>query len=359
MDCFNLKKLYQDKPGGPKWDALHWNNGKSRTVISGSKDTFDPTKCSENRGNVRWTIDGKGQLLFNGSTSGLQEPRFHLNNPSSYFFRDVECTFYMMRVKDKNTNWAGPNIGVRSGPDGHSDPKKYCDAHTYYQRIRYDGTVDCEKENKHNLSSTRNFGNKWNGAKFPFNKWVGYKSVTYNLSNGVKFELYRDMTEGKNGGTWEKLCETSDVGGWAPPQDPPACSYAKDYIPMQGGGVIVMRNTGVSDARYKWMTVREIIPKKSSETDDETAVGTENVTTRDLLDQDFVYEEGRCYCGEALENENENDEECVACNECPVEGCVEECEANVENVEDNEEANVNVNAQDSGDESQDGWCALL
>ena len=283
MDVFGIKKMYQDKSGGPSWNGLHWANGVSRTLTSGQKDSYDRTQCSENRGNVPWTIDGKGFLWFNGKCSSKTEPRFHLNNPTDYFFRDVECTMYMMRMADDNTNWAGPNCGVRSGPNGHSISSEYCDAHTYYQRIRYDGNMDIEKELKHPDSSTRCTTNVWKGGKFPFNQWVGYKSVTYNTVvngvQGVRMELYRDMTNGTNGGTWELLGTTTDTGGWAPPQSSPVCSYAKDYIPLTGGGVIVMRNTGVSNCQYKWMTVREIVPTKCSDDFFDNKVETTKVET--------------------------------------------------------------------------------
>ena len=109
-DCFGTKKIYQDKPGGPQWDSKQWNNGIARTLHSGDKDTYDPTKCSENRGNCDWSIDGKGQLSFNTKvSSGMCEPRLHLNNPSSYFFNSVEATFYFMRISDDKgkTAWCG------------------------------------------------------------------------------------------------------------------------------------------------------------------------------------------------------------------------------------------------------------
>ena len=319
VDVFGIKKIYQDKVGGPQWDSRHWNNGIKRTLSSGSKDTYDPTGCSENRGNVPWTIMGDGRLFFNGTCSGTTEPRFHLNNPSKYFFRDVECTMYMEREVDNNTNWAGPNCGVRSGPNGHSISSEYCDAHTYYQRIRYDGTADFEKELKHPDSSTRNLGNVWSGAKFPFQKWIGYKSVTYNTANGVHMELYRDVTGGLNGGTWVKLGSTDDTGGWAPPQASPVCSYAKDYIPMQGGGVIVMRNTGVTDARYQWMTVREIVSTPCVEdenTDNERSIikeMTNSVCTTEYTEENAVCSSGMCSLdGKNCEiNEVSNNEENV------------------------------------------------
>lgn len=270
-DVFGIKKIYKDDPDGPKWNALHWATGGSRTVYSGSKDPHDPTSCSENRGNVTWSIDGKGILNFNGTKSGTTEPRFHLNEPTKYFFKNVECTFYMMRLEDNDTNWGGCCLGVRSGPNGHSRSSDYCDAHTYYQRMRHDGYMDFEKELKHPKSSVKGRKNIWGGSRFPLNKWVGYKSVTRNAGNGVKLQLFRDETGGKNGGTWVKLGEYGDVNSWSPPQESPACSYRADFVPKEGGGVIVLRNTGVTDCLYKWMTVREITSSYVSDSAEDIA----------------------------------------------------------------------------------------
>ena len=311
-DVFGIKKVYKDKAGGPQWDARHWNSGCSRTIKSGDKDPEDPTQCSENRGNVTWTIDGNGLLVFNGTkSSGRTEPRFHLNKPEQYFFRDVECTFYIMRVKDDNTNWGGACLGVRSGPNGHSYSNEYCDAHTYYQRMRHDGKRDFEKELKHPQSSVKDSKYMWpNNAKFPYNKWIGYKSVTRNAGNGVKMQLYLDTTEGANGGTWVKLGEVGDVHSWAPPQVAPQCDYPSDFVPLEGGGVIVLRNTGVTNCMYKWMTVREITSSYVLESD--------NVDVDDLISDTSEFEtiEGECCTTDIVEESTG----CIQCEggACPI-----------------------------------------
>jgi len=331
LDVFGIKKVYKDDTNGPQWDALHWAKGGSRVVISGSKDPFDPTQCSENRGNVTWTIDGQGNLIFNGTrSSGTTEPRFHLNNPSKYFFENVECTFYYKRVSDNNTNWGGANIGVRSGPNGHSISSEFCDAHTYYQRIRHDGKIDFEKELKHPDSSVKGSVNIWNGGRLPFDKWIGYKSVTRNAGSGVRLELYIDLTEGVNGGTWTKLGEVRDAGGWAPPQAGTPCSYAPDYIPIPGGGVIVLRNTGVTNCVYKWMTVRAItssIYKNSF------------VSNRNLLEDDEEFDDEQsvpscCTTGECVPSNGE----CVMCEngQCSIDNA----NSNTEQGSDNSYCNL-------------------
>ena len=271
MDVFGIKKIYQDKPGGPQWDALHWSNGKSRTVKPGSRDTYDPTGCTDNRGNVNWTIDGKGQLLFNVTSSGLTQPRFHLDDTSKYFFKDVEATVYMMRVSDNNTGYGGITTGFRSSVYGHSLPQDYCEAHTYYTRIRFDSSgCDIVKEDSHpNEKAYASAKVKWpSGTSFPKNKWIGYKGVCYNSGNSVKFEIYYDLTDGKNGGDWKLLLSSADTGKWtALPNKPPCSGHDLNAVFLEGGGVVILRNTGVSDARYKKYSVREINPVKYEEFD--------------------------------------------------------------------------------------------
>jgi len=248
-DLFNITKLYASAPSGISWNSEHWANGHARDILD--RDPDDPTGASQQRGDSsRLYVDGQGILHFFGTGPNLPEPRLYLNNPNQYFFKNVELTIYYLRVSDDNTPWGGIVLGARSGPDGHSPGGDPCTAHTYYGRIRHDAHEDEEKELKHPQSQARDSKNIWNGASMlPFGAWIGMKYVVYNVNHdaNVKLEVYRDFTGGANGGTWEKVGETLDNGGWAPPQDPPACTYAPDFIPTVGGVVIILRDTGTSE----------------------------------------------------------------------------------------------------------------
>jgi len=271
-DVFQIKKLQPTVDSGPTWDSRHWNNGVARDIID--RDPYDPTNISQQRGNnSRLYVDGQGTLHFFSKGSGLAEPRLYLNdpvglnNPAGKFFKNVEITAYYQRITDDKTAWGGLVIGARSGPDGHSGTgNSWCDAHTYYARFRHDGNQDFEKELKHPDSLPQHSNPIWQTADtpprnttLPTNTWIGMKFIIYNVKGdkNVKMEIYRDKTGGLNGGTWEKIDMIVDAGGWAPAQASPVCSFVRDYI-ATARGVIIVRDTGTTEARYKWLSAREM-----------------------------------------------------------------------------------------------------
>ncbi|MSQ07240.1 MAG: PKD domain-containing protein [Dehalococcoidia bacterium] len=257
LNRFGIVNKYPTVDGISTWDSLHWHNGVART-ISGRDTPYDPTGWSQFRGSGTLKVDGQGILTMSGT-----EPRLYLNgvnlNPPKYW-KNVEASMYYRRmVDDGTTAYAGPTIGVRSGPDGHSSFGDPCTATTYYARMRHDGKVDFRKELRHPDGVTRGTTSVWGAHGFPFSQWVGMKFVVYNIDNDrqVKLELYQDLTGGAGGGVWELLAETIDAGGWGAAT---GCSYPSDYIITTGGGVVFTRNTNINEAQYKWFTVREIPP---------------------------------------------------------------------------------------------------
>jgi hypothetical protein len=196
---------------------------------------------------------------------GGSQPRIYVYPPEGRVFRDLEITVYYQRVTDADTAYAGLVIGGRSGPDGHTDDTA-CDAHTYYARVRNDGAFDFEKELEHPASATQSRvdpSTAWPpDGEVPKSTWIGFKYVIYNVGQTVKFEAYRDMTNGVNGGDWQLVNETLDDGGWSVET---TCS---EYSPSDGqsdqivleGGTAFIRNTDVTEALYRWVSIREIAP---------------------------------------------------------------------------------------------------
>lgn len=258
VDVFGIDQLYPSAPSGAEWTSAHWDDGDAYS-ITGRTDPNDPLGLSGMRGEGTLEVTGDGELVMGGS-----QPRIYVYPSDAGPWQNLEITAYYQRVEDSATAYAGLVIGARSGRDGHSSGTE-CDAHTYYARVRNDGAFDFEKELEHPASSTQsrvNPATAWPpDGEVPFDTWIGFKFVIYNLEGGsVKLEAYRDMTNGEDGGTWEKVNETVDDGGWS------VETTCAEHSPSGGesdlivteGGTTFIRNTEVTEARYRWVTVREI-----------------------------------------------------------------------------------------------------
>jgi len=257
LDVFGIRQLYPSSSTGAEWTSEHWDG--DAYSIDDREDPNDPSGLSGFRGEGSLDVTGDGELVMGGS-----QPRIYIY-PGTAPWRDLEITVYYQRVEDSGTAYAGLVIGVRSGEDGHSTGTE-CEAHTYYARVRNDGAFDFEKELKHPASATQSRidpDTAWppNGD-VPYDTWIGFKFVIYNVGSTVKFEAYRDMTNGENGGDWELVNETVDDGGWSVETDCAAHSPSggeSDMIVLDGGTTMI-RNTDVTEARYRWVTMREIAP---------------------------------------------------------------------------------------------------
>jgi hypothetical protein len=257
FDVFGIRQLYPSASSGAEWTSEHWTG--NAYSIDERTDENDPSGLSGFRGTGTLEVTGDGELVMGGS-----QPRIYVY-PGDAAWRDVEITVYYQRVTDSDTAYAGLVIGARSGENGHSSGTE-CEAHTYYARVRNDGAFDFEKELEHPASATQSRidpDEAWPpDGEVPRDTWIGFKYVIYNVGDTVQLEAYRDMTNGEDGGTWELVNETVDDGGWS------VESTCSEHAPENGesdmiqleGGTILIRNTDVTEARYRWVTMREIAP---------------------------------------------------------------------------------------------------
>ena len=265
-DKFSLKELYKTATNGRVWFS-NWGNGKNRTLQSGDRDPFDAEFIS--RGNGTTTIDGQGSAHLTGDA-----PRMYVYDAAKIKkWNNVEVTVYAKRISETGkVSSQGIVIGARSEhQDATADNP--CLGRTYYGRLLYDGRAVFQKEVIHEGAYSVNKPEEnhkalWNtkDGTMPYNKWIGVKFVAYTNADhkSVKLELYRDLTEGLNGGTWEKVAEYTDDGAWSQTDtgaDVKAkCGYSAGKVLLDPGTSVFIRNDNVSDVQYKMFSIREITP---------------------------------------------------------------------------------------------------
>jgi hypothetical protein len=260
MDKWGITKFNPTISGGREWFSK-WDNGQARSFTWG-QDPYDPE--FHGRGDGSYTIDGQG-VLKAASTGGggvrmyVYDQNYQDTGYDPNLFKtwnNVEVTVYYMRVSDLGVAHAGMVAGakIRHVPD--SD---LCGTRGYYGRFRHDGGIDFDKEIRHPTSVPQARNPKpW--SVLPSNVWIGYKYIVRDVDNGthVKLELWRDLTDGANGGSWEKLYEYVDTGLWGAGQTPCASGVDPAQIMTGPNLSVFIRDDDVSDVRYKKWSIREI-----------------------------------------------------------------------------------------------------
>lgn len=259
-----INTLYPMKVNGRIWFAK-WLDGNKRTLVSGQRDSFDPEFIA--RGNGTVSIDGDGVATLQGSA-----PRMYVYDSAKIKkWNNIEITVYAKRVSEfEIVSSQGIVIGARSE---HQDAtlQNPCLGATYYGRLLYDGRAVFQKEVIHEGAYSVNKPSESNKVKWgtadgvmPKNIWIGVKFIVKTNPDGksVKLELYRDLTNGTDGGTWEKVAEYTDDGNWSQTNSGAdvvkRCGYPANKVLLKPGTSVFIRNDKISNMQYKLFSIREI-----------------------------------------------------------------------------------------------------
>jgi len=141
-------------------------------------------------------------------------------------------------------------------------------------RVRYDGTLDFEKETNHPESLPTAPKALWRGG-MPFQRWIGYKHLVYDVGPGrVRQELWIDEAEARNGGDWRLLNFLEDDGHAFGDPGRPCRAEVSPALVLSGSGERAGSESGKPNISvyfrsdevgseglwYKWGSVREIEP---------------------------------------------------------------------------------------------------
>ena len=262
LDRHGITMLYPTVPNGRVW-ASRWENDIKRRLPSGSVDPFDPEFTFRGEGMV--TIDGEGTAVLSGAY-----PRMYVyDSTERKKWNNVEVTVYSRRGKETSVLGSqGIIVGARSEHQNVT-PEDLCEGATYYGKLFYDGRAVFQKELIHETLYSSNKPDEehmtsWNtqDGTMPKDLWVGMKFVvrTDSKNDTVILELYRDLTDGLNGGYWEKVATYTDSGEWLSSLDAneTRCPRHAQNILLAPGTSVFIRNDFVEDVAYKNFSIREI-----------------------------------------------------------------------------------------------------
>ena len=292
-----LTTLYKQDYSKPVWKSDFWYNirrvvdnktGENADLINMEPDPADPMGFMEIQGealkdgnkNNRWVWFANGIMRMSGVY-----PRIYLNYPH---WKNVEITIYYKRLGISGKSSDGINVGARSHPLGHQSPengKYYAETHTYYGRLRHDGSCDFAVEPHHRAElpdleyegTYRTFGGGryrkkkmvFSGDFLPRNKWIGWKFVVSNLKDSKTGEddkkvLLQNWIDLKSNGdpakmskdNWELVDEVIDEYGKIPGAPSKAYEiFGTDKNDIFNNEGICFLRSGFGDALYRDFSV--------------------------------------------------------------------------------------------------------
>src|SRR5438093_8602829 len=262
FDKWGIKMLHPTITNGREWFNT-WDNSHSRILTANDRDPDDSMFKVSGQSDSMVVIDGKGVATMSGT-----QPRMYVYDQTLVLkWLNVEVTVYGERISETQLySSQGINIGARS--THQNEVKTPCGVNTYYSRMLYSGNAnfakelnwpdDVKKPGSINGIDWNLFGN----ATFPYDTWIGHKFVLRTVDSGthVRMEMWRDLTNGLNGGDWKSILNYTDTGDMTDPITPGCPTNDLSHIILEAGPSIFIRNTDISAAQYKEFSVREIDP---------------------------------------------------------------------------------------------------
>jgi hypothetical protein len=256
-DPFGIEKIYPTKAGSEddEWfmDMSDGQDPRSRPPsLTKNDDGSFKVRSSQVRYGV-FTTSGYNPDEVE-LDHGVLAQRGYMQSPNDW--RDFEITGYVkVNEGDSGENFAWYGRGGRHTGSGNPEG---CEGSSIKGDLFYDGRVRFAKEQWH-------VSYVFTDHKRPMSsiegKWVGFKTVMYNIEqNGetaLKMEIWVDKNEdGNEDGPWEKVDENIDAGGWG--DEGEECGGEPDQIITWGGPIATFRWDGASDVDIKNFSVREI-----------------------------------------------------------------------------------------------------
>jgi hypothetical protein len=255
-DKSGIREIYPTKPNGEEWSIRPSHPEKDprfspQTGLIPNSDGSFKIKSTKVRMGV-FTSSGYKPNLIQTLDHSKIAAKGYMQSPNDW--RDVEITGYIKLNSGSGDNFAWYARGGRH--TGFGSPEG-CEGVAYKGDLYFDGQTRWTKEQWHTGGYV--FSDYLKGMGSIKGKWVGFKSIMYNIDHsgkaGVKLEIWLDK---ENTNQWIKVNERLDTGGWG--NNGRECGGTPDQIITWGGPIASFRWDSASDVDIRDFSVREIAP---------------------------------------------------------------------------------------------------
>ena len=255
-DKSGIREIYPTKPNGEEWFIRPSHPEKDprfspQTGLIPNPDGSFKIKSTKVRMGVFTSSGYKPNLIQTLDHSKIAAKGYM---QSANDWRDVEITGYIKLNSGSGDNFAWYARGGRH--TGFGSPEG-CEGVAYKGDLYFDGQTRWTKEQWHTGGYV--FSDYLKGMGSIKAKWVGFKSIMYNIDHsgkaGVKLEIWLDK---ENTNQWIKVNERVDTGGWG--NNGRECGGTPDQIITWGGPIASFRWDSASDVDIRDFSVREIAP---------------------------------------------------------------------------------------------------
>jgi hypothetical protein len=258
VDEFGTLQIYPTVHGGREW-FINMQNPFDDEVVS-----IDSDITLDQQSNDSWRINSSEVRIRVDTPPGQEE------------WKNVEMTGYVRMIspttitadssefsdqdeESEDGDSLDPHLTWRARGGRHSDTVP-CEGTALNGGLYLDGEISWKKEIWHTGGYTTARGVSEIPNSF-INKWIGWKTVMYNLKNdsSVKMESYLDIDANNK---WVKVSEVEDNGEWyADTSDDEFysvdCGKEKDYIITNPGPIATFRADNLI-FDFKNLSIREI-----------------------------------------------------------------------------------------------------
>jgi hypothetical protein len=278
-DVFKITKIYDDGAGSnwtmnmsnPMGDGRSSNPEASGNLPKFGKNSDGSWKITGNthgKNEIRWAISQNNGFKENtlSTCTPTVKARGYMQDASDWLNIEQTAYYKINKLTSSKQNGEAHIEHVMRGQRSTNEKGDYggCDracANNYHGNVYpRTGRQKYEKDFYHkNYTAHDDPHNDKATSAWPIGKWIGYKTICMNTTNGVKLETWTDIV---GNGSWQKTLSYDDTGTWQGGGNISLCKGSGRPPITWGGPLCAFRSDNISDYDIKWASIRSINSSK-------------------------------------------------------------------------------------------------